>query len=487
MNDCSNILIVYDQKKRLAYFRTPPPRYTPASPYDGRVTQQQLDMRRKVEILKYKNNQQNTKTNDLTQKQLWALLARGNNRELSPYLDFDITANNGLPMRTCTANETQRTWSSACDVPGPPIELFYDPTIPLYNYLNSSINHASYAGLPEGDTSVLKLYTQNEMLYVNQLLGITVKNDPITTLSTQLFYANKTLQIRASALGTIVCTKYMPTSVHSFSMSIPIGIWVVGSLHVGLIDMTVCPDNETPNWELDPSYNPHVDPSFGQLYYKNDCYSKMPGLFAPEEFIRFHVLDETDLRNLSNAPVSIDITFSGLPVTPLVAPTIYTSLTTPLAGKQHIQFADVSFVPLTAEMGQFYGVQYVGNLIIENLQLNVQPEQVYDLKLTMNYMYDVPISTKFDYLQSGLFFNLSNMNLNVADGIQFSSTPPSFVPSSFASYNPDSIVAKTTPTITGTPLSEVGVDYVAKKSMKILSRLTRPCLVRCLRENRPFK
>ena len=460
MNDCSNILIVYDQKKRLAYFRTPPPRYTPASPYDGRVTQQQLDMRRKVEILKYKNNQQNTKTNDLTQKQLWALLARGNNRELSPYLDFDITANNGLPMRTCTANETQRTWSSACDVPGPPMELFYDPTIPLYNYLNSSINHASYAGLPEGDTSVLKLYTQNEMLYVNQLLGITVKNDPITTLSTQLFYANQTLQIRASALGTIVCTKYMPTSVHSFSMSIPIGIWVIGSLHVGLIDMTVCPDNETPNWELDPSYNPHVDPSFGQLYYKNDCYSKMPGLFAPDEFIRFHVLDETDLRNLSNAPVSIDITFSGLPVTPLVTPTIYTSLTTPLAGKQHIQFADVSFVPLTAEMGQFYGVQYVGNLIIENLQLNVQPEQVYDLKLTMNYMYDVPISTKFDYLQSGLFFNLSNMNLNVADGIQFSSTPPPFVPSSFASYNPDSIVAKTTPTITGTPLSEVGVDYV---------------------------
>ena len=146
MNDCSNILIVYDQKKRLAYFHTPPPRYTPASPYDGRVTQQQLDMRRKVEILKYKNNQQNTKTNDLTQKQLWALLARGKSSQinLEQYNDPAlITANNGVSMRTCTSNETKRTWSSACDVPGPPIELYYDPTVPLYNYLNSSINHAS--------------------------------------------------------------------------------------------------------------------------------------------------------------------------------------------------------------------------------------------------------------------------------------------------------------------------------------------------------
>lgn len=463
ITDCSNILIVYDQKKRLAYFRTPQPRYTPTSPYDGSVTQQQLDMRRKVEILKYKNNQQNTKTNDLTQKQLWALLARGNSSQinLAQYNDPAlITASNGVSMRTCTSNETQRTWSSACGVPGPPVELYYDPTVPLYNYLNSSINHASYAGLPEGDTSMLKLYTQNEMMYVNQLLSISVANDTTTTLSSQLFPANQTLETRSSAIGTIICTQYMPTSVYSFSMSIPIGLWVVGSLHVGLIDMGVCPDNETPNWQLDPSYNPHIDPSYGQLYYKNDCYSKMPGLFAPDEFIRFHILNETDLRNLSNVPVSVEITFSGLPVTPVSTPTIYTSLTTPIAGQQHIQFADVSFVPYDGEMGQFYGVQYVGNLIIENLQLNVQPEQIYDLKLTMNYTYDVPISTKFDYLQSGLFFNLSKMNQNAADGIRFSSTPPAFESSSFVSYNPDSIIAKTTPTITSLSFGEIGVGYV---------------------------
>ena len=44
------------QRKLFLQFSIPPSRLEKQSPYDGTVTQDQLNMRRKVEILKYKNN-----------------------------------------------------------------------------------------------------------------------------------------------------------------------------------------------------------------------------------------------------------------------------------------------------------------------------------------------------------------------------------------------------------------------------------------------
>ena len=453
LSDCSdsaivNLIIAHDQRQRLAYFHKPPVRYNPVSPYPQN-TKAQLDMRRKAEILKYSNNQQNTKTNNTTKKEKWAYLVRGNSSQVVSYSNY---INN--ISTTCTSNETQPMSTTASDVPGPPMNLYYDPTVPLYQYQNPSINNASYSDLPADDTSVLKLVCIDELSVLYQLDNTLVSYDTSNVLTTINYSTNQSLQTRNRLFGSIVTTYYMPTSVYVFSLSIPIGIWVMGALKEGVIDTSICPDNTEVDWTNDPSYNPHTDPNHGNLEYMNACYSKYPGVFTPDNTMKIHILNTNEMLNIGS-PVSLNITYSGIPVNPVVPPTIYTSLTTSISGQQHIQFQDVSFSPYEMEAGQFFGIQYVGSLKIDNLQLNVQSEQVFDLALTMNYSYNDSLAEQFDYFKTGIFFNLSQLNKNITDGMTFASVPPTFVPSSFSTFAPTSIVSITTATI-----RNVGLNYV---------------------------
>ena len=453
LSDCSdsaivNLIIAHDQRQRLAYFHKPPVRYNPVSPYPQN-TKAQLDMRRKAEILKYSNNQQNTKTNNTTKKEKWAYLVRGNSSQVVSYSNY---INN--ISTTCSSNETQPMSTTTSDVPGPPMNLYYDPTVPLYQYQNPSINNASYSDLPADDTSVLKLVCIDELSVLYQLDNTLVSYDTSNVLTTINYSTNQSLQTRNRLFGSIVTTYYMPTSVYVFSLSIPIGIWVMGALKEGVIDTSICPDNTEVDWTNDPSYNPHTDPNHGNLEYMNACYSKYPGVFTPDNTMKIHILNTNEMLNIGS-PVSLNITYSGIPVNPVVPPTIYTSLTTSISGQQHIQFQDVSFSPYEMEAGQFFGIQYVGSLKIDNLQLNVQSEQVFDLALTMNYSYNDSLAEQFDYFKTGIFFNLSQLNQNITDGMTFASVPPTFVPSSFSTFAPTSIVSITTATI-----RNVGLNYV---------------------------
>lgn len=105
-----------------------PPRYDIISPYIATsptnptllFTKEQLDMRRKVEILKYSGNQQNSKTNNPTRSEIWSFL----NSQTSH-------------SRICRSNPYVKIPTTASDVPGPPMDLFLDPTVPLYNYLSN--------------------------------------------------------------------------------------------------------------------------------------------------------------------------------------------------------------------------------------------------------------------------------------------------------------------------------------------------------------
>ena len=125
-------------------------RITPISPYGMTppVTKLQLDMRRKVEILKYENNATNTKTNNLTKKQQWSMLVNGNtkNDSQASIVRSELLIKNGLTPIPCPQDEFLPTLTSACDVPGPVIVLRYDPTIPLYNYVNNN-------AFPQNDNS----------------------------------------------------------------------------------------------------------------------------------------------------------------------------------------------------------------------------------------------------------------------------------------------------------------------------------------------
>lgn len=86
-----------------------------------------LNMRRKAEILKYSSNKMSSQTNNLTKKQQYTLLATG--------------AIPSLPA-ACPNPGILLTPTSASNVPGPIIDLYNDPSVPLYNYATGNKSYA---------------------------------------------------------------------------------------------------------------------------------------------------------------------------------------------------------------------------------------------------------------------------------------------------------------------------------------------------------
>jgi hypothetical protein len=101
---------------------------TLASPY-LEFTRTQLDMRRKVEILKYENNATNTKTNNFTKNQQWSMLVNGTMKN-APQIKIQED-------QICPSNDYLPKLSSDSDVPGKVIVLQLDPSVPLYNYVKN--------------------------------------------------------------------------------------------------------------------------------------------------------------------------------------------------------------------------------------------------------------------------------------------------------------------------------------------------------------
>jgi hypothetical protein len=131
------------QRKLRQLFNVPLTRFTPENPYSsGKFTKTQLDMRRKAEILKYSPNKSATQTNNLTKKELFALLAKGNSTVSQSLLDkarIQCAVESQTPMPT-----------SSSDVPGPVTYLYTDETVPLYNY--SNYNTRSYPDYVDTNT-----------------------------------------------------------------------------------------------------------------------------------------------------------------------------------------------------------------------------------------------------------------------------------------------------------------------------------------------
>ena len=120
--DVYSIQNICRQRQRRQLYNIQPSRFTPTNPYPL-FTQFQLNMRRKAEILKYDTT--NSKTNKITGKQLFSQSMK--------------TSSNQNSRTTCSVNKFLPTPTTSCDVPGPPIVLYQDPAVPLYNYQSSII------------------------------------------------------------------------------------------------------------------------------------------------------------------------------------------------------------------------------------------------------------------------------------------------------------------------------------------------------------
>ena len=91
---------------------------------DTSYNEYDLNMRRKVEILKYNSS---TKNGTITKSKRWGQIVNTNAR---------LSSTTNLSYVDCPLDDLIETPTSNCDVPGPITTLKYDPKVPLYNYLS---------------------------------------------------------------------------------------------------------------------------------------------------------------------------------------------------------------------------------------------------------------------------------------------------------------------------------------------------------------
>lgn len=129
------------------------------SPYNQH-TMSQLNMRRKVEILKYSSNRMNSQTNNLTKSQKWANIVSG--------VTASATSSAITPEKPCNRLPG---WSSSCNIPGPLFQLYEDTEVPLYNFKQDQRSFSVYPDAP-----LLKWSSQ-----VNNNVYISSKTDEIVS------------------------------------------------------------------------------------------------------------------------------------------------------------------------------------------------------------------------------------------------------------------------------------------------------------------
>lgn len=169
-------------------FNIPPFRYTPISPYNGNVTQFDLDMRRKAEILKYNKNS----NGKITKKMTWVQTVAGTlQRRTYSKSAVQTIVDGGI----CEDVSRRPMPTTASGVPGPVMNLYYDPSINLYNY---STNPNVYA-------------TEN---YEETDMWLTKSDADILSLSPTVF----TLNIR----------KPIDKTVYKYSFEVPIALYISG-------------------------------------------------------------------------------------------------------------------------------------------------------------------------------------------------------------------------------------------------------------------
>jgi hypothetical protein len=217
MTTCNDV----KQRRQLALFNKPIARLSLISPYPI-YTQSQLDMRRKAEILKYNNNAQSTKTNNLTKKQQWSMLVNGSTQNPSQYdiINKNVKCEKDKPMS-----------SSASGVPGKPIMLQYDETIPLYNYKNQPTFVVSNAIIE----TIYDLFTVNSIYYLEKNI-VDFPNDSSSN------------QYRTWPLGVMKFNTKASDQYQYFNISAPIALWVNIIHGFGRSDINGDPiNNDNPN------------------------------------------------------------------------------------------------------------------------------------------------------------------------------------------------------------------------------------------------
>lgn len=352
------------QKRKLAFYNIPPPRLNITSPYPT-YTKEQLDMRRKVEVLKYSGVQQNSKTNNFTKKQLFANLAKntGSSRKISQYL-----TNTGV---LCLSNSTKPTSTTASNIPGPPMILQYDPAVPLYNYGNHK-NNRSYAVTNKTLEVEFSPYSKSIVNIINE--NAVIDADPIydSDIAATFTYNGE--------LGDLIIKNTSGETGYSFNIYTPIAVWFNAGIGFGL----------RPPLTTDLSLNINIDRIIVTVYYNDTLIETVePDItngLSNDTTIITNVPDNTFVRTICNLKNARN--------------------------------------PDPDQASVFYALNYVGMLKI-SIPLQTPSQTLYSFKYEVNYSYNSKsVNDYLDYIQTGVYVNLITQTADdYIDNCEVTSSP----------------------------------------------------------------
>lgn len=189
---------------------------------------------------------------------------------------------------------------------------------------------------------------------------------------------------------------------------------------------SILPDNNTDKWSI--FYNENIQYTIANesktisSIYIRELVTKQLTTFQLNIPISIYVSGDISNNTGSNINIHIsDATFAVF-YNDTDVTTSYSS-TNPTIVKN---FTDLSFNVNNTNRGSFSAVQYVGNLIINNIILSTTVGSVYDLKLSFNYaissgtQYTVlPYLKQFNY---GVYANKTNGPITLSDNCNVTST-----------------------------------------------------------------
>jgi hypothetical protein len=344
-----------DQRRQRFLFNVPQPRLTTeSSPYIAN-TKEQVDMRRKVEILSYSGVKSGSGKIGLTKTAAWSALAKsGRSAGLSQVAIQDYVSAGAV----CPANKLLPTLTTACDVPGPPMMLQLDPSVPLYGYTTDTVR--TFATQVIVDYNLFRLDTKNEI----DFLAKTSNYLMIDSLSSA--------QSRDESVGSILMNPRGALAISTFGLTFPLAVWLTGVQSA----------------------------EFASRLSSSSLVIRIASVVL-------NIYYNTTLIKSVNATIAS-------PITP-------------------------SLTISSFDQG-FYGIQYIGMVVVPAFDLNTQAGDVFTLRTHIEYSYNLDASTQLFLLQTGVFANVSSSNVTNSHGCAFSTnSPATYSPGSFVFY-PDSYI-----------------------------------------------
>lgn len=358
-----NVRSIMDQRRQRFLYNRPNVRLELVSPYPD-YTSFQLNMKRKAEILKYEGNRNSSMTNNFTKKENWSKFVNGSTNIKTTNYNID----NNLIDTGCILNKNLPTLTTRCNVPGPPILLYNDPDIPLYNYGNQMYNRTYATESIKEDAkwyAFTKQYTEffkSEEMYIDEDV-------------------NTSIQTRTIDIGVIELTTLHTESYRLFNLSIPVAFWIMGVQH----DITM----DTTEYNYDSTYNSNIN--------------------------------KTIIMSISSATVEV----------------YYNDTLIQLDGTQSVIVSNTkSFTFNTNNLTKdYYALQYVGNININNLLLPTSSGYIYTIKLTVVYTYsDINVASYIRLFSSGIIPHVDSKNSTNTHNCVISSESPDYIDSSFIYY-----------------------------------------------------